>query len=248
MRRRLVWLSFAVTSMVALAFLVPLGILVRDLARDRALVAAEREAEGVARFLALAVGGRDLEASVEILGLDRGATRFEVSVIAPDGTVFGADPLPEEDLDAARSGRSFRIRVSGGEVAYVPVVLGDGGVAAVRVFVPDAVLTEGVARSWVTLGLLGLVLVSVAVAIADRLGRSMVEPVRDLSRVARRLGEGDLDARVEPSGPEELVEVGTELNQLAGRIRRLLQEERETAADLSHRLRTPLTVLGLDVE
>jgi signal transduction histidine kinase len=43
-------------------------------------------------------------------------------------------------------------------------------------------------------------------------------------------------------------EVGTALNQLAGRIGELLQAEREAAADLSHRLRTPVTALRLAVD
>jgi signal transduction histidine kinase len=42
--------------------------------------------------------------------------------------------------------------------------------------------------------------------------------------------------------------VGAEFNRLAERVTRLLQQERETAADLSHRLRTPLTAARLDVE
>jgi signal transduction histidine kinase len=42
--------------------------------------------------------------------------------------------------------------------------------------------------------------------------------------------------------------VGTALNQLAGRIGELLQAEREAAADLSHRLRTPVTALRLAVD
>jgi signal transduction histidine kinase len=43
-------------------------------------------------------------------------------------------------------------------------------------------------------------------------------------------------------------EVGRALNSLAERIRVLLAEERETVADISHRLRTPLTALRLDTE
>ena len=38
------------------------------------------------------------------------------------------------------------------------------------------------------------------------------------------------------------------MNTLAGRISELLREERETVADLSHRVRTPLTALRLDAE
>ncbi len=246
MRRRLVVVSMAITAMVVIAFVVPLGILVRDLAQDRALVAAEREAQDVARFLGVFAPDRGVAGAVGFLGLDE-VTRFDVSVIDVDGTVYGAPIAEGEDLEVALSGRAFRAGVDGGQVIYTPVVLEDG-VIVVRVFVPDEVLTEGVARSWVTLALLGLVLVGLAVVVSDRLGRSMVEPVRELSVVARRLGEGDLAARVDPAGPEEIAEVGAELNELASRIVRLLQIERESAADLSHRLRTPLTALRLDVE
>jgi signal transduction histidine kinase len=76
----------------------------------------------------------------------------------------------------------------------------------------------------------------------------MTRPVTDLARTAERLGQGDLDARAEPAGPDEIREVGTALNRLAARIRELLAAERESVADLSHRLRTPVTALRLDAE
>jgi signal transduction histidine kinase len=109
-------------------------------------------------------------------------------------------------------------------------------------------LTRGVTLSTSILALLGVALVLIAIAVADRLGRSMVEPVRELSATAAILGEGNLEARVTPSGPAEVQEVARELNDLAERIVRLLRMEREAAADLSHRLRTPLTALRLDAE
>jgi signal transduction histidine kinase len=43
-------------------------------------------------------------------------------------------------------------------------------------------------------------------------------------------------------------DVGLAVNRLAARIRELLAHERESVADLSHRLRTPVTALRLDVE
>lgn len=42
--------------------------------------------------------------------------------------------------------------------------------------------------------------------------------------------------------------MGTAINVLAGRIGELLATERESVADLSHRLRTPITALRLDVD
>jgi signal transduction histidine kinase len=131
---------------------------------------------------------------------------------------------------------------------YVPVADASGEFYVVRKFVPEAELTRNVGRGWAILGGLAVVLVGVAVGVASWLGRSMVEPVRELSRAASRLGEGKLDTRVDVAGPPELANVAAEFNDLAHRVSELLQQERETAADLSHRLRTPLTAARLDAE
>jgi len=80
------------------------------------------------------------------------------------------------------------------------------------------------------------------------LGRRVSAPVSELAEVAHRLREGELGARAVPRGPVETVELGTALNRLADRIGQLLTAERESVADLSHRLRTPVTALRLDAE
>ncbi len=122
------------------------------------------------------------------------------------------------------------------------------GTSVVRALVPPERLREGVTRTWLVLGLMGLVLLVVGALVADRLARSLIGPVADAAGVARRLGGGDLAARVTPGGPPEIRDVGTALNQLAGRIDGLLRRERESVADLSHRLRTPVTALRLEVD
>ncbi len=248
MRRRLVIVSLAVTSIVALAFLVPLAGLVRELARDRVLTAAERDAELVAQFAAAVDDGAGFAGALAALGVGEAIKGHPVSVVLPDGTVEGAPVPPGEDLTLPKSGAAGSLPVVGGEAVYVPILSSGGEIAVVRVFVPESELTENVTRSWLILGGLGLLLVLIAVLVADRLGRSLVKPVEELSDAAERLGDGDLSVRVEPSGPPELVEVGTEFNHLARRVTQLLQAERESAADLSHRLRTPLTAARLDAE
>jgi signal transduction histidine kinase len=189
-----------------------------------------------------------LQGSLEALSADR-LTAFDVSVVAPDGSAVGAPVPPGEDLERVRTERTaFRTEVTGGQAVYVPLIRPDESVTVVRVFVPEAELHLGVARSWMTLAGLGLVLVVIAVVVADRLGRSVVRPVVALSETAVRLGDGELTARVEPAGPPEIRQMGVEINYLAERIGRLIQQERETAADMSHRLRTPMTALRLDAE
>ncbi|HEX9854858.1 MAG TPA: HAMP domain-containing sensor histidine kinase [Acidimicrobiia bacterium] len=242
MRSRLRLVSLAVTAMVVMAFLLPLAALVRELARDRALTRAERDAQLVALLIT------SDPASGPALALDTfGGAEAGLSIVLDDGSVLGA-PLDPELTSDLNTTAAFRRGEPGGEAVYVPAIAGDGEIATVRLFVADAELSSNVVRAWLVLGGLGVILVLIGVAAADRLGRSVVRSVDDLSAAANRLGEGDLEARVDPSGPQELVDVGNEFNRLAASVAGLLQQERETAADLSHRLRTPLMAARLDAE
>ena len=70
------------------------------------------------------------------------------------------------------------------------------------------------------------------------------------SRGTSRALAGGRRATPEPTsaGPPEIADVAEALNLLADRIDELRAAERERVADLSHRLRTPLTALRLDAE
>ncbi|MGH8952849.1 MAG: sensor histidine kinase [Acidimicrobiia bacterium] len=246
MRRRLAILSLATTALVVIALLVPLGLLVRRQAGDRARLEAERTAQSTAALLALTVTLDEQAQAIEsALGpLDPGTI-----VVLPDGTIVG-EPMPGQGtLVPAAVQRQATINgfVEGGWEYALPVI-GREGTAVVNVFVPEEALTEGVYEAWLLLALLGVLLIAIAVWVADRLGRRLVKPIGDLASAAQRLGQGDLDARVEVGDPAEIREVGESFNWLAGRLEQLIAEEREAAADLSHRLRTPLTSLRLQAE
>jgi signal transduction histidine kinase len=256
MRRRLVALAATTTIMVALAFLIPLAVLVRTLARDRALSAAELEAQSLAPVLALTRDTTALEAAVR--ATTPGA-RGRLTIVLPDGTAVGGpadgsngealeDPREEENLALAREGRAFSAPARGGIQVLVPVALEADATAVVRVLVPNSTLQRGVAAAWAVEAALGITLVASAVFVADRLARTIVRPVDALADAAGRLGEGDLSVRITPEGPPEVKQVAEAFNRLGDRVGELLEAERELAADLSHRLRTPLTVLRLDAE
>jgi len=107
---------------------------------------------------------------------------------------------------------------------------------------------RGVWPAWFALTGLAVVLVAGSLLLADRLGARLVRATRELSRSSRKLGAGDLSVRVQPSGPPEFQDAALAFNSMADDLRRLLDNERELAADLSHRLRTPLTALRLDAD
>ncbi len=243
MRRWLSLYALSVTSIVIVAFLIPLAILIRDLSADRALSAAEREAQAVARFVAATPADAvdALQASLDTLD--------GVSVVVSGGAVLGAELPPNIDLEAAQTrAQAYRQPLSDGEAVIVPVLRSAEEVWVVVADVSEAELTENVAVAWLILGGLGLSMMVLALVAADRMGQAVVRPVNDLVEATHQLGRGDLDVRVAPAGPRELEEVGAAFNTLTQRVVTLMNRERESAADLAHRLRTPLTALKLDIE
>lgn len=244
MRRQLAALVLATTALVIIAFLVPLAFLVARTAADRALRAASLQAGQLVPLVGS--GDRDaLRLVVGQLDADRGS---RVSVFLADGEIVGAAARRTDAVRLARRGRAFSAERDGGREILTPVQGVEGGAAVIRVFVPGSTLRDGVVRAWAVLAALGIALLVLGVLLADRLARRLVAPTRALAATADRLGRGDLSARVTPEGPPELRRVGSELNRLATRIGELLVAEREAVADLSHRLRTPITALRLDVE
>lgn len=101
----------------------------------------------------------------------------------------------------------------------------------------------------VTLIIFGCIAAAVgAWVIAKRESRRLAAPLIYLAAQAEQIGSGLVQARVSPSGIEEIDLVQEELvrsnKQLAGRI----AKERQFASDASHQLRTPLTALSMRLE
>jgi signal transduction histidine kinase len=122
------------------------------------------------------------------------------------------------------------------------------GTAVVRSSVTPEDLHRGVAVAWMGIIGLGLVLMAVALQLARWLGGRISKPLLGVAGVAHRLREGDLSARADVDGPPETQELARALNGLAERTGELLVAERASVADVSHRLRTPVTALRLDAE
>ncbi|MFC0005370.1 HAMP domain-containing sensor histidine kinase [Micromonospora siamensis] len=230
-------------SLVALAFLVPLGISLGDEAHDQVLADAARRGALVTGALAVSTEPAAVRRAVQASG-DTPDTRAVVHGL-------GAGPagrVGEADLAEARDGRrSVVVDVPGGKARLDPVVLGER-VVVVEVFVPQDLLDEGAGGRWLLLAAVAAALVGASVIVVDRVAARAVESTGELVKAALAVGAGDLGVRLEPSGPRELAEAGYAFNRMADRLVAARADERELVADLSHRLRTPLTALRLDAE
>ncbi|MBM2614081.1 HAMP domain-containing protein [Actinoplanes sp. LDG1-06] len=242
MRNQLRLLVLATTSLMMIAFLVPLAFLVRQVAQDRATVRATADIQGIVSDVGTK-SPEEIRLTVEQLAVTSGRP---VTVYL-GGQVLGTQQAATPAVQLAMRGRSLTVE-SGGGREIVVAVTGRDGTAVIRTVVSPAEGSAGVTRSWIVLFGLGALLVALGVLVADRLARTITRPITDLSDVSHRLANAELTARAAPEGPAEVREVAGALNHLAGRIQELLRAEREQVADLSHRLRTPLTALRLEAE
>jgi signal transduction histidine kinase len=98
---------------------------------------------------------------------------------------------------------------------------------------------------------------AVALIAALALSRRVAEPVAGLAAAARRVREGDWDARVPEQGPQEIQALARAFNEMTAELRasreRLVQGERvaawrEMAERLAHDLKAPLFPIQLSIE
>jgi len=250
-RRRLIWTVAATTTMVLIALLVPMGALLQQYATEDRLARAALEVQAIETV----VSGQD-RGAVSVY-LDARNTR-DPSITT---TVYypGEDPVgpgPSEDAlieDTRGSGRARVDDIGGGIQVLVPVALGGTSglpeqTPVVRMVVHDSGARGDVLRAWAILGSLGLLILAGAVALADRLARSFVVPITALADAAGRIGRDETTEPVAVTGPPEIRSAALALNRLSRRIDGLLEHERRSTADLSHRLRTPITALRLGID
>ena len=247
MRSRLAVLAVAVTSFVVLAYTIPLALLVARRADDAAKVEAERKVQAVAAQLVEAVS----IAQSGRLGDVGPLVTVPTGVLITDESGAGigdSGAVAQAAMQAVAQQEAVWLdRDDGSWELSLPVLTLDGPLV-VQTVVSPAELRRGVGEAWAFLAVLGLAVVLAALLLADRLGRRLRQPVEELARAAEQLGGGALDTRVAPVDIEELEVVAEAFNRLAPQLEALLVEERESLADLSHRLRTPLAALRLQAE
>lgn len=250
MRRSLILTVAATTLMVLMAMLVPMAFLVRSYALEDRLARAALEVQATETI----VSGQDRGAVTVYLDRINRDSDIVTTVVYGDGQAIGpADGDTARVREARATGRARVDDVDGGAQILVPVSLGGSSALpedtpVIVVDVRGSGVTGEVWRAWLILGALAVVLLAGSLLLADRLGRSFVHPIRRLAGAAQAIGDRDLSEPVVVDGPREVQEVGAALNRLVARVEVLLEREREAVADLSHRLRTPITALRLRID
>lgn len=97
------------------------------------------------------------------------------------------------------------------------------------------------------LGMLFLLAIALGV-VAFPLARYLVRRLERLQRGAEALAAGDLSARVDVEGNDEVARLAESFNRAAARIEQLVSAHKMLLAQASHELRTPLTRIRLALD
>jgi signal transduction histidine kinase len=92
-------------------------------------------------------------------------------------------------------------------------------------------------------------LIAVSAVVAWLVAGRILRPIRAITATARRITSQDLHERLSLPGPrDELGELGDTFDSMLERLETAFQDEQLFAANAAHQLRTPLAVLGAELE
>ena len=139
-------------------------------------------------------------------------------------------------------------------MARAPIVAKNRAVGTVRVWVygsdallraSDQVFRE---RSYQAMVLASAIAIVLASIIGFFFARNLVRPIKRMTETAEAIKEGDLTARTNLTGDDEVAQLGETFDAMAESVERDRELERRLTTDVAHELRTPLMAVQATVE
>ena len=136
-----------------------------------------------------------------------------------------------------------------------PVVTGDGvKIGTVRLWVlgSDALLTKADTafreKTFNAMGLASFIAIAIALLIGFFVSSMLTNPIRRITSTAKQIRDGDLSARTNMRGDDEIDQLGETFDEMATSLEKDLKHERRLTSDVAHELRTPLMAMLATVE
>ena len=195
--------------------------------------------------------------------LDRNSMRLIVSEAGSSLYSYGAEnPADAQLLRCAESLENMPVQVSAGERSmYLSEFTAQGETVRLALFgTPGEYTGTGLKLAAALSGLMILFAIFLSILLTNRfltrfVFRRVEEPLELLAAGVRRIGEGDLEYRIDYAGKDEFAPVCDAFNEMAERLKRSVERDRkdeesrkELLAGISHDLRSPLTSIRAYVE
>ena len=187
----------------------------------------------------------------------RDKEKMELQVINADGeaVVSSSGFVPQEqtmpDYELAKTAEDqmgvWHGRTADGEsVMAMTVVIRDGQqnvLGSVRYIVSLELVNRQLLIFSVLMLLFGLAIVFFVMLSSTYFVNTIVSPVAEIGRAARRIALGDYDFRIEKKYDDEIGDLCDTINYMAGEISAAEQMKNDFISSVSHELRTPLTAI-----
>ena len=177
-----------------------------------------------------------------------------VQVLDSNGRVM-YDAVYATDVPQSLDGRPISVQPSRSNLAQAPILTADNeriGTVRIWAYGSEAFLTPNDAAfresSYQAIIIAAAVAVGLAVIVGFAFSRGLVMPVRRITETAARVRDGDLSARADLEGEDELAKLGQTFDAMAASFQLDRESERRLIADVAHELRTPLMAIISTVE
>ncbi|MFD6335396.1 ATP-binding protein [Streptomyces niveus] len=215
------WRISALVAAAACAVAAAVGVLVHEFSRDRELSQARESAR---------------------VTLDRAAVTYtRTGEVQGSGAALDAPGLPGDLRDLVEQGHRGTEFTTGpaGPAMWAARPAGSR-VLSVRVDLTTTMRDIGALDASIVVA--GLITTAVVLPLGVLTAGRMSRRLRTAAGTARRIAAGDLDARI-AAGPrprDEIADISTAVDTMAGALQKRLLGEQRFTADVAHELRTPL--------
>lgn len=114
---------------------------------------------------------------------------------------------------------------------------------AMLINLPLAPVVDTVSILKVQLLFISVLLLISSIAISYLMSRNFTRKILEIQKASERMAAGDFDVRVNFPGKDEVDKLGQTLNNMSQQLSRIEQLRRDIIANVSHDLRTPLSII-----
>lgn len=183
---------------------------------------------------------------------------MELMVINADGEIIitstgfkpdNDEPMPDytEALDSESHSATWTGRLSSGEnvMAMTRIIRDSSGnlSGAIRYVVSLEITDQKILMTILTVMVFCLIIILSIILSSTYFLRSIVRPVREIGETAKRIAQGDFNARIDKFYDDEIGELCDTINYMAGELGAADKMKNDFISSVSHELRTPLTAI-----